>query len=111
MEVFEHYRGYHPRSHKKPHCRMREWRKIQARLDEGCTVEDLKAAIDGCHISPYHMGENESGRKYDSLELIVRDGSKVSMFLEVSAGPVTKEARKKSIRATSSWLERSKRDG
>ena len=71
--VFNHYRKYHPRAHKKPSSKMQEWKKIQTRLAEGYSVEDLCLAIDGCHVSPYHMGENERSRKFDSLELIVRD--------------------------------------
>ena len=112
LRVFEHYRKYHPRAHKKPNNKSQEWKKIQARLAEGSSVEDLFLAIDGCHISPYHQGENERGRKYDTLELIVRDGSKVNQFIEIanSQGPVTKASRKKSLRASASWLDR-KRDG
>jgi len=111
LGVFEHYRKYHPRAHKKPKSAMQEWKKIQARLSEGYSAEDLCLAIDGCHQSPYHMGENERGRKFDSLELIVRDSSKVNQFMEFvnSQGPTTKTARKKSMRATSQWLDR-KRD-
>ena len=111
LGVFEHYRKYHPRAHKKPKSTMQEWKKIQARLNEGYSVEDLCLAIDGCHQSPYHMGENERNRKFDSLELIVRDSSKVTQFIEFvnTQGPVTKTATTKSMRATSSWLER-KRD-
>lgn len=110
VEVFDHYRSYHPRSHKKPSQRSKEYKKIEARLNEGYSVDDLKRAIDGCHQSPYHMGENENGRKYDTLELIVRDGSKVSMFMEVQSEPVIKGSRKKSARAIGNWLERGKRD-
>ena len=31
MAVFEYYRRYHPRAHKEPHSRMKEWGKIKAR--------------------------------------------------------------------------------
>jgi hypothetical protein len=110
LGVFEHYRKYHPRAHKKPSSKMQEWKKILTRLGEGYSAEDLCLAIDGCHVSPYHMGENEGGRKFDSLELIVRDSSKVNQFIEVvNQGSVTKTATKKSIRATEQWLDR-KRD-
>jgi len=105
MAVFEHYRGYHPRAHKEPHSRMKEWGKIKARLAEGCSVEDLKLAIDGCHRSPFHMGENDNGRKYNTLELIVRDGSKVQSFIELAQqeGPVLAQKTSKTIRAAQSW--------
>ena len=108
LAVFEHYRHYHPRAHKKPHSRMREWSKIKARLAEGCTVADLKLAIDGCHRSPFHMGENDNNRKYDSLELIVRDGSKVQSFIELAQqdGPVLAQKTSKTIRAAQSWVEK-----
>ena len=108
LDIFEHYRTYHPRAHKKPHSRMREWGKIKARLAEGCTVADLKLAIDGCHRSPFHMGENDNNRKYDSLELIVRDGSKVQSFIELAQqeGLVLAQKTSKTIRAAQNWVEK-----
>jgi len=88
--VFDHYRTYHPRAHRKPKATSKECRLIKARLDEGYSVDDLTAAIDGCHRSPFHQGDNDRGKKFDSLELIVRDGSKVQQFMEIPAkGSVT----------------------
>lgn len=78
--VVEHYRAYHPTA--RPGDRERA--KIRARFKEGYTVDDLKTAIDGCHRSPYHCGENERGRIYQTLELIVRDSSKVAQFIELA---------------------------
>ena len=79
-EVISHYLSYHPRS--KPGDV--EHKKIRDRLAEGFSVEDLKRAIDGCHLSTFHAGDNDSGTKHQSLELIVRDSSKVNMFMEVA---------------------------
>ena len=105
LSVFEHYRGYHPRAHKTPHSKQKEWGKIKARLAEGYSVDDLKLAIDGCHRSPFHMGENDNGRKYNPLELIVRDGSKVQSFIELAQqeGPVLAQKTSKTIRAAQAW--------
>jgi hypothetical protein len=105
LAVFEHYRGFHPRAHKTPHSGMKEWGKIKARLAEGYSVDDLKLAIDGCHRSPFHMGENDNGRKYNTLELIVRDGSKVQSFIELAQqeGPVLAQKTSKTIRAAQAW--------
>ena len=105
LEVFAHYRGYHPRAHKTPHSKQKEWGKIKARLAEGYSVDDLKLAIDGCHRSPFHMGENDNGRKYNTLELIVRDGSKVQSFIELAQqeGPVLAQKTSKTIRAAQAW--------
>lgn len=55
-------------------------RKIAARLRDGLTVERLKEAVDGCAASSYHMGENDTGTVYDSIELIFRNVSKVEEF-------------------------------
>jgi hypothetical protein len=58
--------------------------KILARLGEGSSVERLKQAIDGCASSKYHMGENDQGRRYDSIELIFRNAGKVDEFADLA---------------------------
>jgi len=59
--------------------------KVEQRLREGYTVEDLKAAIDGVARSPHHCGENDSGTVYDDLELICRNGGNVERFRDMPA--------------------------
>jgi len=44
----------------------------------------LKAAIDGCALSEFHMGENARGRKYNSLELIFRDAEHIERFATIA---------------------------
>ena len=78
-EVVEHYRTHHPRA--RPGKKEQE--KIADRLRDGYPVEDLKTAIDGCHVSPFHCGENDRRTKYQSLELIMRDSGRVQQFLEI----------------------------
>lgn len=59
-------------------------KRIQARLAEGETVERLKSAIDGCKLSPFHMGidpKNETGTVYDSLGTILRDSDQIEKFV------------------------------
>jgi hypothetical protein len=84
QQVMDHYKKYHPRAFPKVLSTLKEAKKIQARLKEGFSVEDLIEAIDGCHRSEYHQGQNDQNKKYDSLELIVRDGSKVQQFIEIN---------------------------
>ena len=112
-DVFQHYRVYHPRAHPSPRSDSPEWRKIVARLREGYSVDDLKLAIDGCHKSPFHCGENERNRVYQSLELIVRDASKVNQFVELACrdGPVLSERTMRGIRAKESFLSRMRASG
>lgn len=61
--------------------------KIKARLDEGYTVEQLKFAIDGCRLSPFHMGDNDRSTKYDDLNVICKNGAKVEWFMGIAEHP------------------------
>ncbi|EMF0906207.1 DUF1376 domain-containing protein [Acinetobacter baumannii] len=53
--------------------------KIQARLKEGYTVEDIKTAIVGCSKSQFHIEGNHT-----DLTLICRDATKLDHFLAMS---------------------------
>ncbi|MGY8768436.1 MAG: hypothetical protein ACKVH8_08420 [Pirellulales bacterium] len=108
-EVFAHYRTHFPRRHVKPNAKMDEWKKINDRLDEGCTVNDLKLAIDGCMRTPHNQGENKRKAKYDSLDLIMRSGSNVGRFMEappegITKGPTLSEEDIESSELFASWL-------
>lgn len=72
-------------------------RKVSARLAEGYTVAQLKAAIDGIKNSPHHMGKNDQGVVYDDLELICRSGSHVERFAAMKA--------RKVVRADDLWQQ------
>jgi hypothetical protein len=52
------------------------------RLRDGFSVEDLQDAIEGNHVSEFHCGGNDLRKHYHSLELIVRNSSKVQGFIE-----------------------------
>lgn len=88
QQVFDHYRTYHARSFPSPTAKQKEWKLISSRLSEGYSVEDLKAAIDGNHRSPFHCGLNDRQTEYHALELIMRSADKVQEFIKV---PVTPE--------------------
>jgi hypothetical protein len=71
-------------------------RVIRARLREGVTVDELRAAIRGCANSDYHMKRGKhahrDGPVYDDLTLILRDPEHVEQFVALapagsSAGP------------------------
>ena len=74
-------------------------RLIEARLKDGYTVEDLCNAITGCSLSPYHMGQNEQGTRYDGIDLICRDGGKVDKFLATYRNPPRATGRQGLIEA------------
>lgn len=108
-EVFAHYRTHHPKAFPSPSSKSKEWRLIAARLAEGYSVDDLKAAIDGNHVSPFHCGENDGGRKYHALELVMRSGDKVAGFIDLLAQvgtPVVSEKNRRTMRAAESYVAR-----
>lgn len=86
QQVNAAYLRHHPRSAKVLTQTSKEFKLIAERLREGYSVEDLCAAVDGCHISPFHCGQNDAGKKYQDLALIMRDSSKVANFIEYADG-------------------------
>lgn len=111
-QVFAHYRTHHERAHPKPKRESKEWRCIAARLREGYSVDDLRSAIDGCHLTPHNLGENERSTPYLGLELIMRTGSQVTRFRETAIRhangppPVLSEREQRGKRAGQQWAER-----
>lgn len=88
-EVFEFWRAETGRVKAKLTTDRRT--KIAARLKEGYTVDEIKRAIDGCRASPFHRGENPTGKVWDDIELICRTGAKLEGFL--NSAPAPKAAR------------------
>lgn len=78
-DIIAHYQTYHPQA--RPGDKERKL--IRGRLKD-YTADQIKAAIDGCHKSPHHCGQNDRHTKFQSLGLICRDNDHVQMFLEIS---------------------------
>jgi len=106
--VFEHYRAYFPKRFPRVHSSLKEWGLVRARLEaDGYSVDDLCEAIDGCMRSPWHQGENERRKAYDTLELIARDAKHVDDFraIPARAGPVLSAKTLAGIHARDRILE------
>ena len=81
LEVYEHWISV-MRPGKKRVPGLDEKRRLKvasAIADYG--VGDCKLAIDSCSRSDFHMGRNKQKRRYDDLELILRDQDHVERFL------------------------------
>lgn len=105
-EVFDHWRIVF--SHSKAVLDDKRRRLIDARLKQ-FTVADLKAAIDGYKLSPFHQGQNTDGKIFDSVELIMRDAHHVEegiRFLGAPPMPVSKAQMKqdRNVSASMQWL-------
>lgn len=65
-------------------------KKIEARLEQGYSVEDIKKAILNCSKSDYHMGKNDRGTVYNDIELICREPEKLDRFISMGTPIQTK---------------------
>jgi len=80
QQVFTHWQIIMSKSR----ARLDEKRRkcIKARFADGYEVQDLLDAINGCYLSPFHMGENPDGTIYNELSLICRDAEHIDRFIE-----------------------------
>lgn len=53
---------------------------INERIKEGYTLDEIKAAVYGCSVTPHNMGKNDQGKVFDCLELICRTGENIERF-------------------------------
>lgn len=59
--------------------------KIQARLRDGYTPEQLCEAVRAAKLDPFLMGENDRHTVYDDLASLLKSGSKVEKLLKITA--------------------------
>jgi hypothetical protein len=84
-QIFAHWQTYHPTKHATTK-RVDAIRKVLPEIsNEGGAgpVETIKKAIDGYHISPFHLGENVEGKQWLDLTLICRGRDQVLAGLEL----------------------------
>lgn len=55
-------------------------RRLLERTLRDYNFETCIAAINGCALSDFHMGQNSRNRKYNDLELIFRDAQHIERF-------------------------------
>lgn len=81
FQVFEHWRKVlnHPKAQPTS-----DRKRLIAKQLKVYSVSDLQAAIDGCSRTPWNMGANPQSKRYDSLELILRDAKHIEDFMGVA---------------------------
>lgn len=72
--------------HEKSKLDPKRTKMIEAALKLGYTVDQLKQAIEGNKRSPFHQGQNDRSTRYDGLDLILRDASKIDSFIAMAEG-------------------------
>lgn len=69
-------------------------------------IDTAVAAVSGVRWSPFHMGDNDRGKRYDSLGLILRDADKIEEFARYERDPASRPQRQQ--RGTKSDATRAK---
>ena len=78
--IFNYWQEVH--NHKRAKLDDTRKKKIKDRLKDGYSVEEIKMAINGCKLSPHHMGKNDNGTTYDDISLICRDATHLDGFIK-----------------------------
>lgn len=73
--------------------------KIRARRNEGYTDEQIREAIEGAARGAF---VNAAGKRFDDIELICRNGSKLESFIE-RAGAAVVQMRPESLKKADRW--------
>lgn len=82
LELFKYWRDVMGKDISTSKLTPRRDKAIKARLNQGYTFEQIKAAIDGCRNDPFSMGQNKRQKPFNDIELICRNGEKLESFLE-----------------------------
>lgn len=60
---------------------------IRRALKSGYTLEQLCQAITGCSLTPYNLGKNDRGQRYDGLHVILKDADQIDRFIRNAQSP------------------------
>ena len=81
LAVFNHWVETHKKDSRRKPVLDAKRRRLLAVAIYDYSVDDCKAAIDGCANSHFHMGQNKQGKVYNSLELIFRSSEHIERFI------------------------------
>jgi len=81
--VVAYYRTVHPTRGKNIKPGSMDWKRIRTKIKEGYSPEDLKKAIDGNKLCPWHQNVPAG----HSMEFIFRNATKIEGFIERAESP------------------------
>lgn len=101
LEIFEHWKAATGKGRAKLDTRRRtriEWALANYAPDE------VKRAIDGYAASAWHRGDNDRGRAFLDLTLMLRDAEHVERGLEMASGKSAMASTTSDKRTLDAWL-------
>ncbi|EKS7767188.1 hypothetical protein JFQ92_002296 [Edwardsiella piscicida] len=82
LTVFRHWQAEH--NHPTAKLDQKRRKRINARLEEGFSPDELCKAISGAKYDAWLMGKNPSSRKYDGIETLLRDAAQVEKLRDLT---------------------------
>lgn len=81
-QVFTHWQAEHDHPTAKLDDKRRK--RIQARLAQGFSAEELCKAITGARYDTWLMGKNPSNKRYDGIDTLLRDAAQVEKLRDLA---------------------------
>lgn len=85
QEIWDHYLTTFAGFFRKLSLTAKRKQAIQARLQEGYTVEEIKLAISQIRQSSFHCGDNDTGKFYADITFVCRNGEKIEEWMNHQA--------------------------
>lgn len=82
LELFNYWVDVMKKAHSTTKLTPKREKAIKARLQDGYTEFNIKAAIMNCKNDPFSMGQNDRKKKFNDIELICRTGEKLESFID-----------------------------
>lgn len=110
QRIFDHWRE----THEHPKAALTEKRrKVIRKALAGYSEALLCQAITGYRNSPHHMGDNDRGTVYDSIELMLRDAEHIDRGLKCYSDPPRtdqSQLTRRNVSQTEGWKPPEMRD-
>lgn len=81
-QVFSHWQTEH--NHPTAKLDDKRRKRIQARLAQGFSAEELCKAITGARYDTWLMGKNPSNKRYDGIDTLLRDAAQVEKLRDLA---------------------------
>jgi hypothetical protein len=112
-KVFEHWQSV--MNHPDAKLGGERVKVIRQSLKAGYTADQLCEAITGCSLTPFYMGDNDRGEKYDGLKHVFKNSDMIDKFLRHARSPPkprnkTEQLFDKNLSVAQTWAERKKRE-
>jgi hypothetical protein len=79
QQIFNHWKII--MDHPNAQVDLNRQELINKALNLGYDVNNICYAITGCSLTPYNMGKNDRGERYDGLHVILRDANQIDRFI------------------------------